>query len=126
MIAAPVYSRNTDCIDPDSSTNVVIRNCTLSGGDDQIAIKSGQDEAGRRFGKPSVNITVENIIVLHGDGISIGSEMSGGVHNVVVKHVKFNDVLHPLRIKTGYGRGGEVSNVSISIGPFINLKYNTL
>lgn len=110
-IAAPLYSRNTDCIDPDSSTNVVIRNCTLSGGDDQVAIKSGQDKAGRVFGKPSVNITVEDIIVPHGDGISIGSEMSGGIFNVVVKNIKFNDVLHPLRIKTGFGRGGTVSNV---------------
>jgi polygalacturonase len=110
-IEAPVYSRNTDCIDPDSSSNVVVRNCTLSGGDDQIAIKSGQDGAGRQFGKPSFNILVENIIVPHGDGISIGSEMSGGVHDVVVRNVKFDDVLHPLRIKTGYGRGGVVSNV---------------
>ena len=111
IIAAPIYSRNTDCIDPDSSTNVYIRNCTLSGGDDQIAIKSGQDKAGRLFGKPSINITVDNIRVPHGDGISIGSEMSGGIYNVVVKNIKFNDVLHPLRIKTGYGRGGTVSNV---------------
>ena len=37
--------------------------------------------------------------------------MSGGVHDVVVRNVKFDDVLHPLRIKTGYGRGGVVSNV---------------
>ena len=85
IIAAPIYSRNTDCIDPDSSTNVYIRNCTLSGGDDQIAIKSGQDKAGRLFGKPSINITVDNIRVPHGDGISIGSEMSGGIYNIVVK-----------------------------------------
>ena len=110
-VAAPVYSRNTDCIDPDSSTNIVIRNCTLSGGDDQVAIKSGQDEAGRLFGKPSINITVEDIHCMHGDVIYIGSEMSGGVSNVVVRNVKFNDVLHPMRIKTGYGRGGTVKNV---------------
>ena len=120
-VAAPVYSRNTDCIDPDSSSNIIIRNCTLSGGDDQVAIKSGQDEAGRRFGKPSVNITVENVHCLHGDGISIGSEMSGGVSNVIVRDVKFNDVLHPIRIKTGYGRGGTVENVL-----FENIELATL
>ena len=69
VIGAPVWSRNTDGIDPDSSTNVIIRNCTLSGGDDNVAIKSGKDEAGRAFGRPSANILVEDCKVLHGDGI---------------------------------------------------------
>lgn len=110
-IEAPVWSRNTDCIDPDSSTNVLIRNCSLSGGDDQIAIKSGMDSPGRTFGRPAANITIEDIIIGHGDGISIGSEMSGGVHNVTVRRVKMRDVLHPLRIKSGYGRGGTVSQI---------------
>lgn len=110
-VTAPVWSRNTDCIDPDSSTNVLIRNCTLSGGDDQIAIKSGQDAAGRSFGRPSANITVEDINIPHGDGLSIGSEMSGGVFNVTFRRIKFGYVLHPLRIKTGYGRGGSVYGV---------------
>jgi hypothetical protein len=110
-IEAPVWSRNTDCVDPDSSSNVLVRNCTLSGGDDQIAIKSGQDAPGREFGRPSVNITIEDVVVPHGDGMSIGSEMSGGVMNVTIRRVKLQDVLHPLRIKTGYGRGGAVSGI---------------
>ena len=37
--------------------------------------------------------------------------MSGGVHDVVVRNVQMGYVLHPLRIKTGYGRGGTVSNI---------------
>ena len=110
-VEAPLYSRNTDCIDPDSSTNVIIRDCTLSGGDDNIAIKSGQDKAGRDFNRSSANITVENVRVLYGDGLSIGSEMSGGVHDIIFRNIKLGDVLHPLRIKTGYGRGGAVYNV---------------
>ena len=64
---------------------------------------------------------MEDIHCLHGDGISIGSEMSGGVSNVVVRNVKFNDVLHPMRIKTGYGRGGTVKNVL-----FENIELATL
>ena len=111
-ITAPVWSRNTDCIDPDSSSNVLIRNCTLSGGDDQIAVKSGLDAAGRSFGRPSVNITVEDVHCLWGDGLSIGSEMSGGISNVTFRRIKLGDVLHPMRIKSGYGRGGTVSGVT--------------
>jgi len=110
-ITAPIWSRNTDCIDPDSSTNVLIRNCSLSGGDDQIAIKSGMDVAGRGFARPAANITVEDCVIPHGDGISIGSEMSGGVDNVTIRRIKLADVLHPMRIKSGYGRGGFVSNI---------------
>lgn len=111
-VTAPVWSRNTDCIDPDSSSNVLIRNCTLSGGDDQVAIKSGRDAAGRAFGRPSVNITVEDVHCRWGDGLSIGSEMSGGVLNVTFRRIKLGDVLHPMRIKSGYGRGGTVSNIT--------------
>jgi polygalacturonase len=110
-ITAPVWSRNTDCIDPDSSTNVLIKNCTLDGGDDQIAIKSGMDEPGRHFARPAANITIDDCILNYGDGISIGSEMSGGVYNVTVRRIKMSDMLHNMRIKSGYGRGGRVSNI---------------
>jgi len=113
-VEAPIFSRNTDCIDPDSSRHVLIRNCTLSGGDDNIAIKSGQDAAGRRYARPAYNITVEDVTVLQGDGISIGSEMSGGVSLVRVRRVTMGYVLHPLRIKSGYGRGGTVDDVEFA------------
>ena len=105
------FTTPADGIDPDSSSNVLISNCTLSGGDDNVAIKSGQDAVGRAFGRPSVNITVQDVTILHGDGISIGSEMSGGAHNITIRRIRMEDVLHPLRIKWGYGRGGSVSGV---------------
>lgn len=58
--SAPINSPNTDGIDPDSCSNVIIRNfTTLSCGDDAIAIKSGKDEAGRAFATPSYNILIE-------------------------------------------------------------------
>jgi polygalacturonase len=58
--SAPPNSPNTDGIDPDSCSNVVIRNfSTLHCGDDAIAIKSGKDAQGRAFGMPSYNILIE-------------------------------------------------------------------
>ena len=58
--SAPPTSPNTDGIDPDSCSNVVIRNfTTLHCGDDAIAIKSGKNAEGREFGMPSYNILVE-------------------------------------------------------------------
>lgn len=57
---APVTSPNTDGIDPDSCSNVVIRNFNVNHcGDDAVAIKSGKDSAGRAFGRPSYNILIE-------------------------------------------------------------------
>ena len=66
-ISAPTDAPNTDCIDPDSSSDVVIRNVDLQGGDDCIAIKSGMDDAGLRFNMSSSNILVEvrRVLWLH-------------------------------------------------------------
>lgn len=58
--SAPPNSPNTDGIDPDSCSNVVIRNFNvIHCGDDAVAIKSGKDAAGRAFNKPSYNILIE-------------------------------------------------------------------
>jgi polygalacturonase len=59
IFTAPHESPNTDGIDPDSCSNVIIRNLTASCGDDAIAIKSGRDQEGRDFGMPSKNILIE-------------------------------------------------------------------
>ena len=60
--SAPPNSPNTDGIDPDSCSNVVIRNFNvLHCGDDAVAIKSGKDSPGRDFGMPSYNILIEGI-----------------------------------------------------------------
>jgi polygalacturonase len=40
-IWAPAHSPNTDGVDPDSSSNVLLENFRYHGGDDVIAIKSG-------------------------------------------------------------------------------------
>lgn len=59
IFAAPPDSPNTDGVDPDSCSNVVIRNLTATSGDDAIAIKSGRDQYGRDFNMPSRNILIE-------------------------------------------------------------------
>jgi len=119
-ITAPGDSPNTDGIDPDSSQDVLIERCTISCGDDHIAIKSGLDEAGRTVGIPSRNVTIAGNLHLKGRGISIGSEVSGGVEDVFVRDViHLGPSEHGLHIKTSKTRGGYVRNVwfmNISIG----------
>jgi len=113
-IEAPSDSPNTDGVDPDSATNVIITNCDISVGDDNIAIKSGIDYCGREYNKPSENITISNCVFGTGHGLSIGSEMSGGVRNVVIRDSVVRGTQAGPRIKTQRGRGGVVENIRFS------------
>lgn len=114
-IRAPYDSPNTDGIDPDSSDDVCIEDCYISTGDDLVAIKSGWDEYGISFSRPSTNI---NIYRLRGEtqssGITIGSEMSGGVSEVYVEDLQVYNTKTAITIRTSPGRGGYVRNVCIS------------
>jgi hypothetical protein len=51
---------NTDGCDPDSCTDVLIKDCSFSDGDDCIAIKSGRDRDGHRVNIPSRNLVIQN------------------------------------------------------------------
>ncbi|HEV2417181.1 MAG TPA: glycoside hydrolase family 28 protein [Terriglobia bacterium] len=111
-ILNPVPSPNTDGIDPESCRNVHISDCHIDVGDDCIAIKSGKDAGGRKVGKPCENITITNLTTGHGHGVSIGSEMSGGVRNVTITNCVFQGMDRGIRIKTQRGRGGVVEGVT--------------
>ncbi|XP_028770981.1 probable polygalacturonase [Neltuma alba] len=115
-IIAPLDSPNTDGIDPDSSDHVCIEDCYISTGDDLIAIKSGWDEYGISFGRPSRDIIINRLIgkTQTSAGIAIGSEMSGGVSDVHAENIHFFSSYNAIRIKTSPGRGGYVRNVYIS------------
>eukprot|EP01022_Parablepharisma_sp_SALTPOND_P004550 TRINITY_DN120500_c0_g1_i1.p1 TRINITY_DN120500_c0_g1~~TRINITY_DN120500_c0_g1_i1.p1 ORF type:complete len:433 (+),score=25.76 TRINITY_DN120500_c0_g1_i1:107-1300(+) len=107
----PVYGANTDGVDPDSSRNVLIRDSVICTGDDHIAIKSGVDEYGRRYGKPSENITVANCTFETGYGVTIGSEVGGGVRNVLVENCTFWGCTWAVKFKAGRDDGSVVENI---------------
>ncbi len=113
-IISPSNSPNTDGVNPDSCRNVHISDCLMDVGDDCITIKSGRDADGRRVGKPAENYTVVNCTLLHGHGLSIGSEMSGGVKNIVIDNCILDGTDNGIRIKSTRGRGGVIENVRIS------------
>ena len=111
----PWYSQNGDGIDVESCKNVLVDNCNFDVGDDAICIKSGKNEDGRRRGIPCENLVITNNIVYHGHGgVTVGSEMSGGVRNMHVSNCTFMGTDVGLRFKSTRGRGGVVENIFIS------------
>jgi polygalacturonase/lysophospholipase L1-like esterase len=108
----PWYSQNGDGIDIESCRNTLLYNCNFDVGDDAICIKSGKNEDGRERGIPTENLVIRNCIVYHGHGgVTIGSEMSGGVRNVSVAGCTFMGTDVGIRFKSNRGRGGVVENI---------------
>ena len=106
--------KNGDGIDPDSSIDSYIYNCTFSNTDDCIAIKSGKNPEGFYIGKPTENVLVANCNFISGHGMSIGSEMSGGVKNVIIRDCHIGNLLNGLQIKVTKDRGGYVENIKVT------------
>ncbi len=104
-IDTPGTARNTDGIDPSSSTNVSILHSWIRDGDDNVAIKAGS--AG-----PSTHITVAHDHFYSGHGMSIGSETNGGVSAVRVDDLTIDGADNGIRIKSDPSRGGLVRDVS--------------
>jgi polygalacturonase len=105
---------NNDGCNPESSRDVLIKNCSFNTGDDCIAIKSGRNNDGRRIGVPSENIIIQDCTMKDGHGgVVMGSEMSGGVRNVYAERCTMDspNLERVLRIKTNSVRGGYVENV---------------
>ncbi len=121
---------NGDGIDPDSSSHVYIFNSTFNTGDDCIAIKSGKNPEGNVVARPTENVRIFDCTFERGHGISIGSEMSGGVRNVLVEDCVAGPLLHGMQIKATPERGGFVENITVrncdlqQITVFSKLPYN--
>ncbi len=107
---------NNDGCNPESSKNVLIKDCYFNTGDDCIAIKSGRNNDGRRINIPSENIVIQNCIMKEGHGgVVIGSEISGGVKNVFAENCSMSspNLDRAIRIKTNAVRGGVIENLYV-------------
>lgn len=107
------HGPNNDGCDPESCREVLIDNCFFDTGDDCIAIKSGRNNDGRRLNTPTENIIVRNCTMKDGHGgITVGSEISGGVRNLFAHDCKMDspDLWTALRVKNNASRGGKLEN----------------
>ncbi|MFE0077180.1 glycoside hydrolase family 28 protein [Nonomuraea sp. NPDC059023] len=113
---------NTDGCDPEASSYVHIHDCRFNTNDDCVAVKSGRDADGRRVGVPSENIVVQDCLFSgRWGGITVGSEMSGGVRHVFAERCVVNSpafpgnhpVKYPVYIKASKKRGAYVDGVHV-------------
>ena len=118
----PWFSQNGDGLDIESCKNSIVYDSNFDVGDDAICIKSGKDKEGRDRGVPNENLIVKNCVVYHGHGgVTVGSEMSGGVKNMHVSNCTFIGTDVGLRFKSNRGRGGVVENIFISNIEMVNI-----
>ncbi|MDO6414087.1 glycoside hydrolase family 28 protein [Sphingomonas sp. BIUV-7] len=103
---------NGDGLDPDSCRDVFIFDCDISSQDDGIAIKSGRDAEGRAVGIPSENVRISHCRFHSGFGVAMGSEMAGGVRNVLVEDCVFENTFSIASVKAPRGRGNHIENVT--------------
>ena len=113
--------RNTDGIDPGSSTNITIAHSWIDNGDDNVAIKTGV-----------THMCVLDNHFYSGHGMSIGSETNTGDSFLLVDGLTEDHTTSGIRIKSNVTRGGLVHDmvyrnicmrdvrVPIAISPYYN------
>ncbi|NUT33291.1 MAG: carbohydrate-binding protein [Hamadaea sp.] len=111
-----------DGVDVDSCTDVLVTGCRMDTNDDCVVIKSGRDADGRRVARPSQYVVVQSCKFSgRWGGVTVGSEMSGGVRKIFAEDCENNPadfpgrypVKYPLYVKTNKQRGGFVEDVHL-------------
>jgi len=108
-MTAPDESPNTDAINLGRTKNVLITSCTISTGDDNVALVSSGDPVEDNV---TENVVVRDCTFGFGHGVSIGSFTSAGLRDITVENVTFDKTVNGIRIKSEESRGGEVKNVA--------------
>jgi polygalacturonase len=125
---------STDGIDIDSSHDIDVSHADIDNNDDALCLKSGRDADGLRVNRPTYNVKVHDSIVRHGAAaITIGSETSGGFHNIEAWNLTAEaGVPNGILFKSAHTRGGYASDIRIHDLTFhgvatpvsINLNWN--
>lgn len=115
-VSAPGESPYTIGIVPDSSNNVCIEDSRIEVGYDAISLKSGWDEYGIAYDRPTTDVYIRRVYLQSSSGSSVafGSEMSGGISNVHVEQVHIYNSFSGIEFRTTKGRGGYIKRIIIS------------
>lgn len=123
IMGAGVNSPSTDGIDIDSCHDVLVEQCEITCNDDSICIKSGRDSDGIRIGKPCHHIEIKNCRIHAGFGVTIGSEVSGGIYDIKIHDLTFLGTDCGFRIKSSASRKGYIRDVAVESLSMKNVRY---
>ncbi|KAL2921228.1 putative polygalacturonase [Bienertia sinuspersici] len=113
---APPTSPYTVGVVPDSSDHVCIESCNISMGYDAITLKSGWDEYGIAYERPTTRVQIKevNLQASAGSAVAFGSEMSGGISHVLLENLHVTNSFTGIAFRTAVGRGGYIKNIEVS------------
>jgi polygalacturonase len=106
---------STDGIDIDSSRNVLVEHADIDVNDDALCLKAGRDSDGLRVNRPTEDIVIRDSIIRRGAAaVTIGSETSGGFHNIEAYNLTaLSGVPSGVLFKSAHTRGGSASDIRI-------------
>lgn len=106
---------STDGIDIDSSHDIDVSHADIDNNDDALCLKAGRDADGLRVNRPTYNIKVHDSVVRRGAAaITIGSETSGGFHNIEVWNITAESgVPNGVLFKSAHTRGGTATDIRV-------------
>ena len=108
------HGSNNDGIDIEMTRNVLVEKCRFDQGDDGFVFKSGRNHDAWRSGSPTENVIVRNCHVEFAHSLlGVGSELSGGVRNVLVEDCTVGKMLRLYYVKTNHRRGAFVDNITL-------------
>lgn len=115
-VHAPPESPYTSGIVPDSCEHVCLEDSNITMGYDAIVLKSGWDNYGILYGKPTRDVHIRRVSLQSSSGsaLAFGSEMSGGIFGVLTESIHLHHSFTAIKLKTSVGRGGFMKNIIVS------------
>ena len=106
---------STDGIDVDSSKDVLVEHADIDVNDDALCLKAGRDADGLRVNRPTEDVVLRDSIIRSGAAaITIGSETSGGFHNIEAYNLTaLAGVPSGVLFKSSHTRGGTATGIRI-------------
>ena len=108
------FGPSSDGINTDSGRNILVENCDIDCNDDNLCLKAGKDADGLRVNRPTERVVYRNCITRSGHGLfTLGSETSGGMHDIEVYGLKAIGTNTGIRFKSAKIRGGVMRDIYI-------------
>jgi hypothetical protein len=108
------FGPSSDGINTDSGRNILVENCDIDCNDDNLCLKAGRDADGLRINRPTERVVYRNCITRSGHGLfTLGSETSGGMHDIEVYGLKAVGTNTGIRFKSAKTRGGVMRDIYI-------------